>query len=245
MAALAFLSMIPGYAEPSPQPPCGGDPFPFFAEPDGAPKVRAWEHLDWTPQACTGWAASGASTFVALAGRFRHSSGVEELRRRIGAASSLTGLLYWSTTNQRWQPLIVEAYAVSGPAGDQRRKDFSPDEIAEGRSVYIHQEDNLFGKATYRMQIVNASAGRLVFATTNSSAIQLFGIPLFPPGEIQSICFVERESKDVWRYYSLVRTGQRASVLMAGHDASLINRAVALYRYLAGVPGDKEPPASR
>ena len=134
---------------------------------------------------------------------------------------------------------------MSGPAGDQRRKDFSLDEMAEGRSMYMHQEDNLFGKATYRMQIVSASADRLVFATENSSAIQLFAIPLSPPGEIQSICFLERESKDVWRYYSLVRTGKQASALMSGHDASLVNRAVALYRHLAGIPADKEPPASR
>jgi hypothetical protein len=170
---------------------------------------------------------------------------MEGLRRRVGAISSLTGLLYWSTTSQRWRPLIDDAYALSEPAGDQHRKDFSLDEIVEGRVLYVHQEDNLFGKATYSMQIVGVSKDRLVFSAANASPIVYFGIPLVPQGEIQSICFLERESSDVWRYYSLTRTGKQASLLMSGHDASLINRAVALYRHLAGIPPDTEPPASR
>jgi hypothetical protein len=235
----------PGHAASGPQPPCGSEPVPSFPDVDSAPATIVWDRFDWTPPSCTGWAASGSASLVAVAGRFRHTTGVEGLRRRIGAVSGLTGLLYWSTTNRRWQPLVVDAYAVSAPSGDERRKDFSLDEVVEGRSLYLHQEDNLFGKATYRIQIVSASAGRLVFATANSSAVQSFGITLFAAGEIQSICFLERESKDVWRYYSLARIGPQASLLLSGHQASLINRAVALYRHLAGIPADKEPPASR
>ena len=33
------------------------------------------------------------------------------MRRRIGAISELKGLLYWSTTNKKWQTLIVDAYS--------------------------------------------------------------------------------------------------------------------------------------
>lgn len=65
-------------------------------------------------------------------------------------------------------------------------------------------------------------------------------MPLFSPGDIQSIYFFERESQDVWRYYSIVRTSKNASQLTAGNEASAINRAVAFYRYLAGIPTDKE-----
>lgn len=61
-------------------------------------------------------------------------------------------------------------------------------------------------------------------------------------GEMQSIYFLEREPQDVWRNYSIARTGKDANTLTAGHDASFINWAVAYYRYLAGIPSDKEPP---
>ena len=206
--------------------------------------MKVWERSDWAPAECTGWSRTQSATLVATAARFRYSGGAEGLRRRIGAVSEMSGLLYWSTTNQKWQRLVIEAYALTAPEGE-RRKDFAPEEIAAGRSLAVHQEDNLLGKAVYRMRITAAEAGRLAFATENRTPIRVFGLTLFEPGEIQSVCFLDRESKDVWRYYNLTRMPKQAGVLTMGHDASLINRAVAFYRYLAGIPADQEPPAAK
>ena len=155
------------------------------------------------------------------------------------------GTRYWSTTHKQWQTLIVDAYASTGPPADQRRKDFSPDEIAEGKYLYFQQADNLSGKATYRMRILSASPDRLVFDSENITTMHYLLIPLFHPGDIQSIYFLERESQGIWRHYSIARTGKQASLLTSGHEASLVNRAVATFRYLAGIPADLEPPAAR
>jgi hypothetical protein len=84
-----------------------------------------------------------------------------------------------------------------------------------------------------------------VLSTRNASAIRYFGLPLFQPGEIQSICFLDREPKDVWRYYTLTRMAKQASIVTMGQTASLVNRAVAMFRYLAAIPADREPPAAR
>lgn len=232
-------------AESGPQPPCGSAPYPAYPEVQGAPVVKIWERSDWTPPGCTGWSASASATLVVTVARFRYNGGIGGLRRRIGAVSEMRGWLYWSTSHQKWQPFLLEAYAVTGRDGDQRRKDFAPDEIAAGRQVSIHQEDELLGKVTYRMRIVSATADRLVFATENSSTAGPFGLPLFQAGAVQAICFLDREAKDVWRYYQIGRLPKEAALLTMGHDASLINRAVALYRYLAGIPADQEPPAAR
>jgi hypothetical protein len=186
----------------------------------------------------------GFTTLEVTVARFRHSSGAESLLRRVGAISEFAGMRYWSITHKRWQRLIVDAYAISGPDGDLRRGDFSQDEIAEGKVLYFHQEDNLSGKANYRMRIRNASPDRLVFDTENISIVRYWLMPFFHAGEMQSIYFLERESQGVWRYYSITRTGKNANTLTAGHDASFINRAVAFYRYLAGIATDTEPPAS-
>ena len=246
---LASLSLSFFASATGPQPPCGGDPFPAFPSSDAEPRVRTWDHADWNPPACITWSASPLSTLVATAARFRNASGAEGLRRRIGAVSALTGLLYWSTTSKRWQALIVEAHAATAASSDQRRGDFSLDEIIEGRTLYVEQEDNLLGKAVYRLRIIKASADHLVFSTDNSSAVQSLAIPLFRPGELESITFLEREpnpsSRNVWSYYSLVRMSGLGTTLLSGREASLINRAVALYRYMAGIPADKEPPAAR
>ena len=116
--------------------------------------------------------------------------------------------------------------------------------MTEGKSLYFQQEDNLSGKAIYRMRIRSASPDWLVFDTENIGAVHYLLMPVFRPGGMQSITFLDRESQDVWHYYSIMRTSKNAILLTAGYEASSINRAVAFCRYLAGIPTDKEPPAS-
>lgn len=181
-------------------------------------------------------------TLVATAGRLRISGNSNELRRRIGSVSAMRGLLYWSTTHQNWQPLVLDAYALTAFDGT-RRADFVPDDIVAGRVLYALQEDSLMGKVVYDTRIATAEAGRLVFATRNAAPVRYFGVTLFQPGDLQSVCFLDRESKDVWSYYAIVRMPDSASLLVP--NASLINRAAALFRYLAGIPANQEPPAAR
>ena len=210
--------------------------------------VRVWsasDLRDWKPAACTGWGASESPTIVAVAARFRFTGGIDGLRRRVGAVSETRGLLYWSATQKRWRELILDAYASPGPDSDLRRPDFSLNEIAEGRTLFFQQEDNVFGQAAYRMRIRSQSTERLVFDVENATTIRFVMLPLFEPGQAQSIYFLEKEAAGVWRYYCIARTSGNAAGLLAGYEASAINRAVALYRRLAGIPADQEPPAAR
>jgi hypothetical protein len=239
---------VPGRADSLPQPPCGVTTFPPYPDLENSPVARSWDRADsgrdWIPPACIGWADPGFTSLVVTVARFRNASGVEGLLRRIGAISEHAGIRYWSTTHKRWKTLILNAYALSEATGDRRREDFSPGEMAEGRNLYFQQEDNLSGKTIYRMRIRSASPDRLVFETENAGTVRYLLMPVFPSGGIQSITFLDRESRDVWRYYSIMRTSRNTSWLATGNEASSINRAVAFYRYLAGIPTDKEPPAA-
>jgi len=152
---------------------------------------------------------------------------------------------YWSTTHKQWQTLIVEAYALTGFEAGQRRPDFTPNEMKEGKEVYFEQVDNLSGKATYRMHIAKVSADRLIFDVENVSTIRYLFVPVVHSGEMQSVYFLDREPDNVWRYYSIMRIGQNANRLMAGNESSTINRAVAFYRHIVGIPTGQEPPAAR
>jgi len=152
---------------------------------------------------------------------------------------------YWSTTHQQWQTLIVEAYALTGLQAGQRRENFMPEELKQGRALYYEQVDNLSGKAIYRMHIAEASADRIVYDAENVSAMHYLFFTIFHPGEMQSIYFLDRESDTVWRYYSIVRVGKNASRMIMGNESSAINRAVAFYRHLVGIPTGQEPPAAR
>jgi hypothetical protein len=240
---------VPPQQDRSLQPPCGADASPPYPDVDDPPVTRFWERSgtgrDWMPPSCTGWTTGGFSTLTVTVARFRNPSGVDSLRRRVSAISQLKGTRYWSTTHHQWQTLIVDAYATTGPPTYASRNDFSPDEIVENAFLYFRQSDNLSGTATYRMRILSSTRDRLVFSIENVTTMRYLLLPLFHPGEMQSVHFVERESPDIWRYYGIVRTGKNASSLTSGHEASSVNRAVAFFRYLAGIPTDKEPPAMR
>jgi hypothetical protein len=43
----------------------------------------------------------------------------------------------------------------------------------------------------------------------------------------------------------MVRTGKNANPLISGNESSSINRAVAFYRHLVGIPTDQEPPEAK
>jgi len=70
------------------------------------------------------------------------------------------------------------------------------------------------------MHIAEASADRLVIDVENVSTMHYLFLPVFRPGELQSIYFLERESENVWRYYSIVRTGINANRMIAGNESS-------------------------
>lgn len=230
-----------------PQPPCGAESIPPYPDLQHSPAIKVWERSslggDWTPPACLGWSAPGFTTLVSTVARF-HANGAEGLLHRIGGISGLTGMRYWSTTHQSWRTLIVSASALTGPAG-AGRPDFSAADLQQGSTRYFRQSDSLSGKATYKLQVISVSPDRLIFETENMTGMHYMLVPLFPPHELQAIYFLERESPDTWRYYSIARTGKDASSLAAGHDASAVNRAMAFFRYFAGIPTDQEPPAAR
>jgi hypothetical protein len=248
-AALQAAWMTGGDPQVRPQPPCGKEPIPPYPGLDNSAIVKSWSKSDfgndWRPPTCTGWAVVGFTTLVTTVARFRHASETDGLLRHIGAISELAGMRYWSTTHKQWQTLIVNAHALTGWQPGERREDFTPDEMKEGKVLYFEQADNLSGKAIYRMQIDEASADRLVIDVENVSTMRYHLIPILRPGEMQSIYFLDRESDSVWRYYSIVRTGKNANRLIAENESSSVNRAVAFYRYQVGIPTDQEPPAAR
>jgi hypothetical protein len=247
--ALQAGPLIDVEPQPRPQPPCGKEPIPAYPGVDELAIVKSWSKSDlgrdWKPPACTSWAEVGFTTLVTIAARFPHASEAEDLLRHIGTISDLAGMRYWSTTHKQWRTLIVNAHALTDSNLGQRREDFTPNEMKEGTVLYFEQVDNLSGKATYRMHIVEASAIRLVFDVENVNTMRYFFVPIFHPGELQSMYFLDRESDKVWKYYSIVRTGKNANGLIAANESSSVNRAVAFYRYLVGIPTNQEPPGAR
>ena len=231
-----------------PSPPCGAPPQPPYPA-SGQETIRAWQDADlpagWTAAPCAGWPDSGARMVVALSASFAHEGSGDALLARFAAVSSLRGLRYWSVTDKQWRPLIIDAAALAGPDRNSRRSDFSLDELKRGAWLNFLEEDSRSGRVVYRMRLLEYGPERFALAVENAAPIKFMQLTLFAPGDMQSVYFVERLAPGRWGYYALLRARRQASSLVAGHGASYMNRAQALYRHFLGQPSDQEPPAAR
>jgi len=248
--ALLLLSTPALATTDGPQPPCGAAAAPAYPTPAAPPVVKLWRGDDlrrsgWKPADCLGWPSPmPTSLILALAGSFYFAGTSDELVARIGAISTLRTVRYWSVTDKAWRPLVIDASALSRPDPRSRRSDFLTAEMTAGSELYYWENDSRTGKVVHRMAVRERSPKRVVIATQNITPIRLFLVTLFEAGALQGVEFVERVSPGVWGVYLLARADE-GSTLASGHDASFVNRAVAIYRHLARIPTDQEPPAVR
>lgn len=245
VALLLLSSLSRGSAQEALRPPCGGPPLPFYSAPDEPPHIGSVKVAGWTAPGCAGWTSIRSTLLVGVAGSFRQDGGADTLLAALGRISTLVGTRYWSVSDDRWRTLVTDAAALEGPDPARRRRDFSPTEMTKGSSLYFVQSDSRSsGEVVYRMRVVERRPDRLVVAVDNASPVRLLLVTLFAPGDLQSTFFLERlPTSGTWGFYGL--WGIRTNALTSGHEASSINRAVAMFRHLAGIPTDQEPPAVR
>lgn len=250
-AILAFsLLILPAAVQAAnPQPPCGATSSLGFPSPDAAPVITVWQgsELDksnWQPPSCTGW-TNHSKLVISLAGSLRFDGTMDRLLSRLTAVSVMRNVQYWSTTNKEWRPLAYDAYALKGPDAKLRRPDFTAPEISKGATLYYWADDTRTGPVITRLKVSESTPDRAVVISENVTPIKQFIFTLFDPGALQSTIFIQRLSPDIFGVYILTRTGDGTSMLASGHDASFVNRAVAVYRQIAGIKTDQEPPALR
>ena len=249
-ATLAFaLSLFASGAQAlGPQPFCVIAVTPSYPPPGFAPAVRIWQGKElapenWQPFSCTGWAAEPPSKLViTLTGSFRFDGPMSALLARVGSISALRSILYWSTADRKWGPLSSDASALSGPNSKSRRPDFSASELVKGAELYYWENDTRTGPAVYRLRVSESAPERFVISSENLTPIRRYWFTLFKPGALQSVLVIEHIAPGIFGVSIFNRSGEGASALTAGHESSYVNRAVAVYRQLAGIKTDQEPP---
>lgn len=250
MFAFTLLLLASGAQALGPQPRCAIAGTPAYPSPDSAPDIVIWqgkqlERDNWHPPSCTGWPADSRSRLiVTLNGSFHFDGPMSALLARVGSISALRSIQYWSTTDKKWGALSNDSSALTGPDSKLRRPDFSPSELVKGAELYYWEDDSRTGPAIYRLQVTESGSDRFVISSENITPIRRFWFTLFKPGALQSVLVIEHIAPDVFGVSVLNRSGDGASVLTAGHESSYINRATALYRQLAGIKTDQEPPAA-
>jgi hypothetical protein len=95
------------------------------------------------------------------------------------------------------------------------------------------------------MQVELSSPKKLVIRIVNVSSIHLLMLPVFKPGDLESVYVIEQESHGTWNYLNLLGIDNNMSLIAASLESSSINRAVAMYRHFVGIPTDQNPPLLR
>jgi len=139
---------------------------------------------------------------------------------------------------------VLSASAIASTNSRLPRADYSLAELVTGEDRYYSVTDSRSGRAvTYRLRLRQSQPTGLVVESTNVDAIRQWGIALYAPGGLHTLYFLNKQSPDVWAYYSITRVLPN-SFLAEGHDKSFINRAVAVYRHIVGIPTDAGPPSA-
>jgi hypothetical protein len=248
-AALVLLAGGAQASPPGPQLPCAPAAMTAYPSAEALPVIAIWhgDELDrqnWKPPACTGWpAASRAKLIVTLTASFRYSGTMDGLLARVGAISSLRDIRYWSARDGKWGPLAHDASALSSADAKSRRADFAPSDLVKGADLHYWEDDTRTGATVYRMRVLESSSERAVISSDNVTPVRRYLFTIFKPGALQSLLIIQRLSPGLYGVYIVSRSGEGTSMLAAGHDDSYVSRASALYRALAGIRTDLEPPA--
>ena len=231
----ASLSGIDGFAQDSPSPPCEGSPSPTPGAIGDGLNQSVWMEdelpVDWSPPVCTGWSAGPTKVLLAGAGRFRMAGDTAALARRLTSISTLTDIVYWSSSRGRWRKLFEEAVALSQPDSKATRADFvEGDFVPDARLYYWLKEDNPTAGVVYEVTVHERTPNRIVFETSNATPVKakllVFRAEIAAPGEYRQLYYIEHERDDIWLYYSLVRMGEAGS-LAGTSAANYRNRAEA------------------
>jgi hypothetical protein len=223
---------------PRPAPPPLGQPPAVLACTD--PDLLA----AWQPPDCLGWPAKPVDVVLALAARFRLDD-IENLLARFTTISALPRLRYWSVTHEDWRPLFLDAVPLSRPDPAATRGDFRRDEIVLGEPVFVLLEDDLVGAVVHSITVETFSPELIRVAMRNVLPGRVLGMEVLPVDGLQTALLLEREEPSIWRYWSIMRATIDAPGFMLPSAASYANRAAAIFRYVANLPTDAEPPLVR
>lgn len=236
---LAIALLAPGAVTASEQPvfPCGGDAVAALPAPPSPPRVRAWTNLEWHPPACIRW-SPGSYRFVAIIDGPLRVADSSELLARLGAISTTEGMRYWSESEGKWRVLVQQATALAGPDG-AARPDFTRDEMQVGATLYFRDKDNrATHPVTYRMHVLKATDDEVIVESTNVSPIVALGFTVIPPTAFRLAHVARRGPGNQWTLHLVSAADARASWMIAFGKESYVNRAMAVFVHVSGMPGN-------
>ena len=256
LAAACLVGLLltggpPARAELSaPEPPCAEPPGSTVAHAAAGddPTVRVWHAPslpeNWQLAGCTGLEPPSDAVLIEISGRFRHDGDARTMLAKLGAVSTHTGIIFWDVDEGGWRQLLPDAAALSAPDLNARRPDFTLDEMSVGARLYmLYDDQEQPGPTVFETEVREAGPEGFVTVMRNVTPMTLMGFSIADPGAISSMLQVRAIAPGEFEYYGLTAVALASLAAAMTSDSDHVNRAVASYRFLAGIPGDREPPA--
>jgi hypothetical protein len=245
-----FTTFAPARAiQLPPSPPCAGEAIIARTSQGTQPAVTVWHTRtlpeNWHLASCSGFAPPGDAVLIEVVGSLHHDGDALSLLARLGEVSTQRDILYWNISHGDWRNLLVDATALSGPSPELRRLDFRPDEMRPGARFYLlYDDDERPGPIIFEIEVREARPDGFVTVLRNVTAMRLMGVSIAGPGDLSNLLSIRRIGPGQFAYYGLSAVALAPMAAAMISDGAHINRAVASYRFLAGIPYDGDPPAA-
>jgi hypothetical protein len=183
---------------------------------------------------CQGLRFRDHELLVRLAGSYNAPGDLSAQLLRLGAASALKGMSYWSFTDRKRLTLISEAFAVDSPTSTKPRPDFTLAELQRGDELYFVQRDNRSSALVpYGMRLVNTGADSAMVRVENIGEVKMMGLTVIAPREVQWAVTLERLAGQRVGYRSLLGVQRLRLGSAEKHRLSNLARAVAMFDLMA------------
>jgi hypothetical protein len=236
---IALFCINAAMAAEAPQPPCDGAGAPPYAAVGAKPNWAVYKTV--TLQVACAPAMQGRFDLVgALAGSFREDGGAERILERLGALSKMTAIQYYSERKHGSAKMLDESTALRSQSVEQRRADFTPAELKTGNALYHAQSDPVTGNTVvYLMRISAASPREITVEQENVGPLKYGPLTVADPRGLRTVHLLRESADGVWRYYLLTAVAGRTA---SHYEDSIMNRALAMFRYVAGQPTERGEP---
>lgn len=230
------------------RPPCEGTPPPAYGVAGGPPATAVWSEgaLNkgaWAAAPCLRWVGGRVRMASALAATLSTPT-VDPLLTRFAALSRYKSIRFWSIMYENWEEFVADAGFIDGPQSQNTLPDLKPSDFVAGRELYYFEMSRA-GRTVHRMTVRQRTDDRVEIATENVMPIRFAKATLFDTGALQTVTFLDRRGPDQWGYFQTIGVGMESSFFAVQSTSPYINRLIALYRYMANIPTDRDPPAAR
>jgi len=117
--------------------------------------------------------------------------------------------------------------------------------LTTGATLQFVQSDNRSsGAVVYRLQMRERLPERLIVAFENVSPVKSWVVTRYGAGVLRTVVFFHHVSRAEWSFYGIWGIPEAGRFLGNAPTASYVNRAIALFRHVAGIPPTREPPAA-